>query len=199
MLIKAFPRAGVELYHTGTKRFETTSTGISMTGNVGIGTASPVGKLTIAADADNLVFANAAGTTKWIQYLDGNDFRLYDGADRLTLKNGGNVGIGTTNPQNKLDVNGTVRAKEFKATLDNWSDYVFGKNYKLMPLQEVEYYISTNNRLPGIPSASQVKTDGVDLGAMNALLLKKVEELTLYVIELNKKIEKLESEGNKTK
>jgi hypothetical protein len=110
-----------------------------------------------------------------------------------------NVGIGYSNPQNKLDVNGTVRAKEFKATLDNWSDYVFEKNYKLMPLKEVENYISANNRLPGVPSAGQVKTNGVDLGAMNALLLKKVEELTLYVIELNKKIEKLEAKGNKTK
>jgi hypothetical protein len=114
--------------------------------------------------------------------------------NRLCIKNDGSVGIGTSNPQNKLDVNGTIHAKEFKASLDGWSDYVFENGYKLLSLNEVEKYIEANKRLPDIPSAAEVKDDGVNLGEMNALLLKKVEELTLYVIELNKEISKLNPE-----
>jgi len=110
----------------------------------------------------------------------------------MRIKNG-QVGIGTTNPQNKLDVNGTIRAKEFKATLDGWSDYVFNSDYKLLTLSEVEKYIRKNSRLPDIPSAGEVIKDGVNLGEMNALLLKKIEELTLYVIELNHRLEQIES------
>lgn len=115
----------------------------------------------------------------------------------FTILGNGNIGIGTSSPQNNLDVNGTIRAKEFKATLDGWSDYVFDKNYKLPSLDEVETYINKNQKLPDIPSDDEVINNGVKLGEMNTLLLKKVEELTLYVIELNKKIIVLESKIGK--
>ena len=74
-----------------------------------------------------------------------------------------------------------------------WADFVFDKDYKLRPLSEVENYIKINQHLPEIPSTSEVRKDGIDLAQTQALLLQKVEELTLYVIEQDKKIKKLES------
>jgi hypothetical protein len=101
-----------------------------------------------------------------------------------------NVGIGTDNPGNyKLAVEGTICARKVRVTeIPFWSDFVFEPDYKLMSLAEVEAYIQQYGHLPGIPSASDAKQDGVDLVEMNALLLQKIEELTLYVIELEKKI-----------
>lgn len=77
-----------------------------------------------------------------------------------------------------------------------WPDYVFKKDYELMPLNQVEEFISTNNHLPGIPSAQQVGTEGVNLLEMNIKLLQKVEELTLYIINQQKEIENLKSLNN---
>ena len=73
-----------------------------------------------------------------------------------------------------------------------WADYVFEKNYKLISLNELEKFYSTNKHLPEVPTAKDVIENGIEIGQMNALLLKKVEELTLYIVELNKKIELLE-------
>lgn len=103
----------------------------------------------------------------------------------------GNVGIGISNPQNKLDVNGTIHTKEVKVDLNNWPDYVFNKEYSLQPLSEVKQYIDQNGHLPEMPSAKEVETDGLQLGQMNALLLKKIEELTLHVIRQQEEIEQL--------
>lgn len=109
----------------------------------------------------------------------------------------GNVGIGVSNPLNKLDVNGLIHAKEVKVDLQNWPDYVFKKEYGLMPLAEVEKFIKENGHLSNIPSASEVEKDGVKLGEMNAKFLEKIEELTLYVIQLNKEIKQLREENKK--
>jgi hypothetical protein len=99
----------------------------------------------------------------------------------------GNVGLGTTNPEGyKLAVNGRIRAKEVKVETQNWPDYVFKPTFKLMPLSTIEEYINTNGHLPEIPSAEQVSKEGLNLGEMNRLLLKKVEELTLHLIEKDK-------------
>jgi hypothetical protein len=111
-------------------------------------------------------------------------------AERMRITTDGNVGIGTrltNNPNNyKLAVNGVIGAKEVQIenTSSTWADYVFEPTYKLMSLQELQLYIASNKHLPEIPSAEEVKNNGHKLGEMDVLLLKKVEELTLYIIEL---------------
>lgn len=93
----------------------------------------------------------------------------------------------------KLMVKGKMLVEEVKVRLAaNWPDYVFAPDYKLAPLEEVESFIQENQHLPQVPSAATVEKEGFELAAMNALLLKKVEELTLYLIEQNKKMEALE-------
>lgn len=103
----------------------------------------------------------------------------------------GDVGIGTEETfGHKLAVNGSIICEELKVKLHSeWSDYVFEENYNLRSLAEVESFIKANKHLPNIPSAKEVAKDGFTVGDMNAKLLEKIEELTLYVIEQNKKIE----------
>lgn len=104
----------------------------------------------------------------------------------------GNVGIGTSAPTDKLSVNGNIRAKEVKVENANWPDYVFSKSYELPSLQSTEEHIREKGHLPGIPSAAEVKQNGVDLGEMNAKLLQKIEELTLYLIKVSKRADNQE-------
>jgi hypothetical protein len=106
----------------------------------------------------------------------------------------GNVGIGTTTPREKLSVNGNIRAKEIKVETQNWPDYVFKSDYSLPSLEATEKHIKEKGHLPGIPSAAEVKADGVEVGDMNAKLLKKIEELTLYLIEQKKELVKQSKE-----
>lgn len=104
----------------------------------------------------------------------------------------GNVGIGTEKPDAKLAVNGTIHSKEVKVDLTVPApDYVFANDYKLRTLKEVETYVNQNSHLPEIPSAKEFEKNGIQLAEMNMALLKKVEELTLYAIEQEKKTEKL--------
>ena len=106
----------------------------------------------------------------------------------------GNIGIGTSDPKGyRLAVNGKIRAQEIKVEALPWPDYVFEKDYQLQTLQETEKHIKDKSHLPGIPSAAEVKANGIDLGEMNAKLLQKIEELTLHLIEKDKHIENLES------
>jgi chitodextrinase len=113
----------------------------------------------------------------------------------------GNVGIGTApDPNYKLAIDGNVVAEEVRVALkSNWPDYVFKKDYKLPTLIEVEQFIKQNGHLKNIPSASETELNGISIGEMNSKLLRKVEELTLYIIDQEKKINKLSEENKELK
>ena len=91
----------------------------------------------------------------------------------------------------RVNKDGVASTRAMKVTMGTFPDYVFEKDYCLKNLRELEEYICINKHLPGIPTAEDVKKDGLDIGTMDAKLLEKVEELTLYIIELNKKYEVL--------
>ena len=102
----------------------------------------------------------------------------------------GNIGVGTTDPKGyKLAVAGNMIAESVKVKLQvTWPDFVFSRSYRLPTLSETEAYFKEKGHLPGIPSAADVKANGIDLGEMNAKLLQKIEELTLHLIEQDKQV-----------
>lgn len=114
-------------------------------------------------------------------------YQIAAGNTIFSIMGNGNIGIGVDSPNDKLAVNGMIRAKEIKVEAANWPDYVFKPTFQLPALSQVEAYIVQNGHLPEVPSANQVAKDGLNLGEMNKILLKKVEELTLYLIEKDKK------------
>ena len=109
----------------------------------------------------------------------------------------GNIGIGTTDTKGyKLAVNGKILAQEVKVEVSPWPDYVFSKSYQLSTLLETEKHIKEKGHLPGIPSAEEVKANGIDLGEMDAKLLQKIEELTLHLIDIKKETDLLKTTVN---
>lgn len=192
------------------------------TGNVGIGTTNPSARLHVNSNADvgagqNPAFLVGTRTGTHIA-IDNNEIGAFNNngfsslfingsnSSSNTLINNtgtGKVGIGTTNPDAKLTVNGDIHAKEVRVDLNIPADYVFEKYYTgnsslkeeyIMPsLNQVEAYTKENNHLPGIPSAKEIQEEGLQLGEMTNLLLQKIEELTLYTIEQQKRIEALEN------
>ncbi|URM35525.1 hypothetical protein [Flavobacterium anhuiense] len=118
-------------------------------------------------------------------------------ANRFTIMDNGNVGIGIMVPNYKLDVNGTIHSKEVKVDMTGWSDFVFKKEYNLPTLEEVEKHIAEKGHLENIPSEEEVLKNGINLGEMNAKLLQKIEELTLYMIEMKKENEEIKIENKK--
>lgn len=126
--------------------------------------------------------------------------------DAMVINQYGNVGIGVTNPQHKLSVNGSIYASEIKVTTNvtanefkvndrEWSDFIFDKDYKLPSLDHVESYIKENKHLPDVPSAQDIKKNGLAMADMMAKQMQKIEELTLYVIELKKQNEELRKDN----
>ncbi|PYF74250.1 hypothetical protein [Pedobacter nutrimenti] len=118
---------------------------------------------------------------------------------QMNITGGLNIGTETVNTDYKLQVKGKVRAQEIKVETANWPDYVFAKDYVLPSLKETEKHIQEKGHLPGIPSAEEVKNNGVNIGEMNAKLLKKIEELTLHLIEQNKMLQAQQTEINSLK
>lgn len=113
----------------------------------------------------------------------------------LMANSSGNVGIGTANPVFKLDVIGTIRAREVKVDM-NGADFVFEPAYSLMPLEELKSFIQTYHHLPEIQPATEMQASGVEIGALTNQLLQKIEELTLHVIHLNEEIQLLKNQLN---
>jgi len=141
---------------------------------------------------------NAGNNTYGIQFFTKESYMTHQ-TEKLRILGNGNVGIGTVNPINKLDVNGTIHSKEVKVDMTGWSDYVFKKDYNLPTLQQVEKHIAEKGHLENIPNEVEVLKNGINLGDMNSKLLRKIEELTLYIIQQEKKnsLQTLEIENSK--
>jgi hypothetical protein len=93
----------------------------------------------------------------------------------------------------------TEKIKVAVAGSVDWADYVFDEDYKIMPLESVEAFVKENKHLPNVPSTKEVMTNGNDLGKTDAKLLEKIEELTLYIIEMNKELKALRKESKELK
>jgi hypothetical protein len=126
----------------------------------------------------------------------GNGSSASNLSNALTVLKNGNVGIGMPTPQVKLYVAGGIRADSITIT-NGGADFVFDENYDLRSLEKVEQFIKENKHLPDVQTAEQMQKEGVSVGTLQTKLLQKVEELTLYMIEQNKRIQKLEEENKK--
>lgn len=214
----------------------TTRFTINNNGNIGIGTTNPSYKLDVLGDvafsnSSYLRTKNSSSLNTRIHGINSSNIEYIGAIDQniagtmigtttdylnfrtnsisaLFIDANQDVGIGTTDTQGfKLGVDGKIAATEVKvATYNSWSDFVFNKDYELPTLKEVEQHIKQKGHLENIPSAEEVKEDGFYLAEMNAKLLQKIEELTLYTIEQekqleaqNSKIDKLEKENKELK
>lgn len=179
-------------------------------GDVGIGTDNPIARLHLQDEGHQFVLRNDlepantwyvgatastwnAGASKLIFDDDSNSagpLLCLDGAE-----DGVSIGTAYVPPGYMLAVDGSIIAEEVVVELStSWPDYVFEGDYELKTLDQVEYEIKQNGHLPGIPSAAQIETEGLELGEMQRRMMEKIEELTLYVIEINKENRVLKSE-----
>jgi hypothetical protein len=218
---------GMNFYSLGTERMR-----ITKEGDISIGNVAPHARLQVEGDISSTgpnqrigfstydKFTNASGAiahygmsmskntasqpiVSHSGYFGINFFTV--GLERMRITDGGNIGIGSLNPDEKLTVSGTIHATEVKVTQNVPADYVFEKyylgksslkpDYTLLTLSEVEKFTEANHHLPNVPSAKEIKENGLLLGEMSNVLLQKIEELTLYSIEQQKTIEKLEKEN----
>ncbi|CAM1365432.1 conserved hypothetical protein [Tenacibaculum sediminilitoris] len=161
-------------------------------------------KITLWKGGDNNYFGFGI-SNRDLDYFSQYNHRFYTGyngtpgTEKMVITSSGNVGIGTINPDVKLAVNGIIHSKEVKVDLTGWPDYVFKKEYNLPTLQEVAKHIKEKGHLENIPSAKEVEKNGVKLGEMNKKLLQKIEELTLYTLQQESRLKKLEEENKNLK
>jgi len=195
------------------------------TGFAGIGTAVPISQLQVVGVTTSTVVALSDGTNLAgylgrganissgysatpevlsLSYMK-RDFAIggwgktdlaFHGISFYINSDNGYVGIGTIAPQEALSVNGNIRSKQVKVETVNWPDYVFDDHYQVMPLPDLEKYITKNRHLPEMPSAIEVASNGQNLGEINLKLLKNLEELTLHLIEKDKQIQKQQNQLN---
>lgn len=185
---------------------------VAHNGNVGIGTTGPQAQLHVRSDdvqpifsettnPDNImVFHTAYGYKGYLGVLSndndmdfgmtnsnstGNVNLVTDGKARLTVFANGNVGIGTSSNEYALSVNGTIRSKQVRVET-GWADYVFDNDFRLRPLAEVEAFIQDNKHLPDVTPAAEIQKNGLEVAQQMTEMMQKIEELTLYVIQLDK-------------
>ncbi len=159
---------------------------------VGINTDLPEARLDVRGDAQ---FSSGVR----IGYLPSVSAGLYienklDGSNNLVFENLLLIKDENSRRILQLQNNGLLRAREIKVDQANWPDFVFHKDYDLMPLEEVQAYINTYGHLPNVPSAEEVEEDGINLGDAAKTSMQKIEELTLYLLEINEKVENQEKE-----
>src|SRR5258706_15155649 len=178
-------------------------------GNIGVGTTKTLSQLHLnsTTERQTLRIYKNGNTTNYLSIWQGTGGAaldpigtglLYFGHNQPTTvimgMNGGKIGSGTGTPDQLLTVKGIIHAQEVRVDLSvPGPDYVFEKNYRLPALKEVKDYIDQNKRLPEVPSAAEMEKNGVQLGEMNMLLLKKMEEMRLYILDQQKQIEALKS------
>jgi hypothetical protein len=193
------------------------------TGFVGMGTGSPAARLHLYSGSGEVLRLDAgsdpqlgltqSGVLKGVLRLGGDDIVLgspasndlgklivrLNGADRMLVHPDGKVTIGTSNPATGylLSVNGKAICSELKVQLQaNWPDYVFNKNYQLKSFDELRKYIDANNHLPNMPPAAELEKNGMEVGEMQRKMMEKIEELTLYVLQLEKEVRSLKENKN---
>lgn len=193
-------------------------------GFVGIGTSNPQAPLSLGAGSNGvrmLIYDNGAGSVQagfgidlsgtprelaiFHPTSDGNNGDISFGkrlessgayTEAMRITGTGNVGIGTLDTKGyKFAVNGSaIFTKVVVKAYNNWPDYVFQASYRLRPLSEVEQYIKQYHHLPEVPSAEEVEENGIDVGENQVILIKKIEELTLYAIEQQKLLKEMDQQ-----
>jgi hypothetical protein len=171
----------------------------------GVGTKSPGAMLHVVGDDNNGV--NAAlkvGSGSELMLIDGNeidsnaDFHINNNnSNKVTIANGGgNVGIGTANPTERLEVNGIAKATSFVSSAASFPDYVFESSYKIMPLNQLESFVKENKHLPNMPAEKGVVQNGLDLPEVLIKSVENIETIYLHLFELKKEIEYLKKEND---
>ncbi|CAH0168637.1 hypothetical protein SRABI27_00970 [Pedobacter sp. Bi27] len=168
-------------------------------GNTSIGSSTSAAMVFYGYNDNNTALENKWEIGTDLSANHGRDLYFYNtniNNAQMFMHGNGNIGIGTNTPDAKLAVNGVIHSKEVKVDMTGWPDYVFIPSYKLESLQKLKSYLIKNQHLPEMPTEAEVARNGVNLGEINKLLVKKVEELTLYLIE---KDEEVRSQADKIK
>ncbi len=179
-------------------------------GNFGIGTNNPSAPLTVYGKSHFFPARIGSGDGRVLEIGHSASFPVFlDNLYPVFLKTGGGnqplildaarVGIGTANPSSMVTVAGNITSREVKVMVDAGADFVFEKDYDLLPLDSVDKFIKENKHLPEIASAAEMQNDGINLSEMNIKLLQKIEELTLYMIEIKKENEAMKKDIRKLK